>query len=89
MKNFDDKIPSRDFDNFQVLVLVAKTQMYNIPIIWMKYNFVFLSSVQFVNFTEIMSKNKTPVEKETAFALAALMEIPLQYNAVMELGILG
>ena len=89
MKNFDDKIPSRDFDNFQVLVLVAKTQMYNIPIIWMKYNFVFLSSVQFVNFTEIMSKNKTPVEKETAFALAALMEIPLQYKAVMELGILG
>ncbi|XWS10532.1 hypothetical protein CRYUN_Cryun38cG0003400 [Craigia yunnanensis] len=60
MKNFDDKIPSRDFDNFQ-----------------------------FVNFTEIMSKNKTPDEKETAFALAALMEIPLQYKAVIELGILG
>ncbi|KAK6229025.1 hypothetical protein SCA6_017976 [Theobroma cacao] len=60
MKKFDDKIPARDFDNFQ-----------------------------FVNFTEIMLKNTTPDEKETAFALAALMEIPFQYKAVMELGILG
>ncbi|XVE74242.1 hypothetical protein DITRI_Ditri12bG0001300 [Diplodiscus trichospermus] len=60
MKRFDDKIPSRDFDNFQ-----------------------------FVNFTEIMSKNTSSDEKEAAFALAALMEIPLQYKAVMELGILG
>ncbi|KAK8698350.1 hypothetical protein V6N13_114474 [Hibiscus sabdariffa] len=60
MKKFDDKIPARDFDNFQ-----------------------------FVNFTEIMSKNSSPDEKETAFALAALMEIPLQYKAVMELDILG
>ncbi|KAG4189584.1 hypothetical protein ERO13_A08G231500v2 [Gossypium hirsutum] len=60
MKKFDDKIPARDFDNFQ-----------------------------FVNFTEIMSKNTSPDEKEAAFALAALMEIPFQYKAVMELGILG
>ncbi|KAL0009581.1 hypothetical protein SO802_011083 [Lithocarpus litseifolius] len=60
MKNFDDKIPAREFDNFQ-----------------------------FVNFTEIMSKNVSPSEKETAFALAALMEIPIQYQAARELGILG
>ncbi|MBA0573772.1 hypothetical protein Golob_001029, partial [Gossypium lobatum] len=60
MKKFDDKIPAREFDNFQ-----------------------------FVNFTGIMSKNISPKEKETAFALAALMEIPLQYKAVIELGILG
>ncbi|KAL4324551.1 hypothetical protein GQ457_11G011930 [Hibiscus cannabinus] len=60
MKKFDDKIPSRDFDNFQ-----------------------------FVNFTGIMTKNTSQEEKETAFALAALMEIPLQYKACMELGILG
>ncbi|XP_050242570.1 proline-rich receptor-like protein kinase PERK10 isoform X2 [Quercus robur] len=60
MKNFDDKIPQREFDNFQ-----------------------------FVNFTAIMSKNVTPSEKETAFSLAALMEIPIQYKAAMELGILG
>ncbi|XVF33791.1 hypothetical protein REPUB_Repub18cG0001500 [Reevesia pubescens] len=60
MKKFDDKIPARDFDNFQ-----------------------------FVNFTEIMSQNTTQDQKETAFALAALMEIPLQYKAVVELGILG
>lgn len=45
--------------------------------------------VQFVNFTGIMSKNATPSEKETSFALAALMEIPLQYKAAMEFGIVG
>ncbi|GLT67221.1 hypothetical protein SLA2020_395450 [Shorea laevis] len=60
MKKFVDKIPSRDFDNFQ-----------------------------FVNFTDIMSKNKSPSEKEIDFALAALMEIPLQYKATIELGPLG
>ncbi|KAL5714577.1 RING-type E3 ubiquitin transferase [Ranunculus cassubicifolius] len=36
---------------------------------------------QFVNFTKIMSENKDTSKKETAFALAALMEIPLQYKA--------
>ncbi|KAH9676931.1 RING-type domain-containing protein [Citrus sinensis] len=60
MQKFDDKIPAREFDNFQ-----------------------------FVNFTAIMSKNATPSEKETAFALAALMEIPIQYKAAVELGIMG
>ncbi|KAK8497659.1 hypothetical protein V6N13_141274 [Hibiscus sabdariffa] len=60
MKKFDDKIPSRDFDNFQ-----------------------------FVDFTGIMAKYTSQKEKETAFALAALMEIPLQYKACVELGILG
>ncbi|CAI9115699.1 OLC1v1016676C1 [Oldenlandia corymbosa var. corymbosa] len=60
MKKFDDKIPAREFDNFQ-----------------------------FVNFTEIMSKYRSDSEKETAFALAALMEIPLQYKATKEFGLLG
>ncbi|XP_057765225.1 E3 ubiquitin-protein ligase RGLG4 [Salvia miltiorrhiza] len=60
MKKFDDKIPAREFDNFQ-----------------------------FVNFTEIMSKYTSSAEKETAFALAALMEIPLQYKAAREFGLLG
>ncbi|KAI8553224.1 hypothetical protein RHMOL_Rhmol06G0327500 [Rhododendron molle] len=60
MKKFDDKIPARDFDNFQ-----------------------------FVNFTAIMSKDASPSEKETAFALAALMEIPFQYLAALELDLLG
>ncbi|KAK7401592.1 hypothetical protein VNO78_13195 [Psophocarpus tetragonolobus] len=60
MRKFDDRIPARDYDNFQ-----------------------------FVNFTEIMSRNTSPSEKEAAFALAALMEIPFQYKATMEFGILG
>ncbi|XP_071731140.1 E3 ubiquitin-protein ligase RGLG2 [Rutidosis leptorrhynchoides] len=60
MREFDDNIPARDFDNFQ-----------------------------FVNFTEIMSKNVPPIRKETEFALSALMEIPTQYKATIELNILG
>ena len=50
---------------------------------------MFSYCLQFVNFTEIMSNNATPSKKETAFALAALMEIPLQYKAVVELGVTG
>jgi E3 ubiquitin-protein ligase RGLG len=45
--------------------------------------------VQFVNFTSIMSRDTTPQQKESAFALAALMEVPIQYKATMELGMLG
>ncbi|KAG4395940.1 hypothetical protein AAZX31_19G070900 [Glycine max] len=60
MKEFDDNIPARAFDNFQ-----------------------------FVNFTEIMSKSIPPSRKEAAFALAALMEIPSQYKAAIELKLLG
>jgi E3 ubiquitin-protein ligase RGLG len=60
MKEFDDNIPARAFDNFQ-----------------------------FMNFSEIMSKNMPQSRKEAAFALSALMEIPQQYKATVELGILG
>ncbi|KAA8533230.1 hypothetical protein F0562_033237 [Nyssa sinensis] len=60
MKEFDDCIPARAFDNFQ-----------------------------FVNFTEIMSKNVDPLRKQSEFALAALMEIPSQYKATIELNLLG
>ncbi|VVB11595.1 unnamed protein product [Arabis nemorensis] len=56
MRKFDDKLPKREFDNFQ-----------------------------FVNFTEIMSRDLSASAKETAFALAALMEIPYQYQALNEL----
>ncbi|KAF9599778.1 hypothetical protein IFM89_001724, partial [Coptis chinensis] len=35
---------------------------------------------QFVNFTKIMSENNNVGKKEAAFALSALMEIPLQYK---------
>ncbi|VAI14610.1 unnamed protein product [Triticum turgidum subsp. durum] len=44
---------------------------------------------QFVNFTGIMSKKISQSIKETEFALSALMEIPLQYKATLQLGILG
>lgn len=60
MRQFDDNIPARAFDNFQ-----------------------------FVNFTDIMSKNVDPARKEAEFALSALMEIPSQYKATLELGLLG
>lgn len=60
MKEFDDHIPARSFDNFQ-----------------------------FVNFSEIMLKHTTQAKKETDFALSALMEIPLQYRATLDLDLLG
>ncbi|CAM6108211.1 unnamed protein product [Calypogeia fissa] len=60
MRQFDDHIPARSFDNFQ-----------------------------FVNFTEIMAKNVDVPKKEAMFALAALMEIPQQYKATIELELLG
>ncbi|KAK8643493.1 hypothetical protein V6N13_012788 [Hibiscus sabdariffa] len=60
MREFDDNIPARAFDNFQ-----------------------------FVNFTEIMSKNTDSSRKQAEFALSALMEIPSQYKATIELGLLG
>lgn len=60
MRQFDDNIPARAFDNFQ-----------------------------FVNFTEIMSKNMDRSRKEAEFSLAALMEIPSQYKATLELNLLG
>ncbi|KAK0598614.1 hypothetical protein LWI29_036311 [Acer saccharum] len=51
---------------------------------------VIIADGQFVNFTAIMSKNNiTPAAKEAAFALAALMEIPIQYKAAFDFGILG
>jgi E3 ubiquitin-protein ligase RGLG len=42
-----------------------------------------------VNFTEIMSKNMDRPRKEAEFSLAALMEIPSQYKATLELNIMG
>lgn len=45
--------------------------------------------MQFVNFTEIMLKNTPSSKKETEFALAALMEIPAQYKATIDLQLLG
>nr|CAD1831424.1 unnamed protein product [Ananas comosus var. bracteatus] len=60
MREFDDNIPARSFDNFQ-----------------------------FVNFTEIMSKNIPADKKEAEFALGALMEIPSQYKATIDLNLLG
>ncbi|KAJ7967869.1 E3 ubiquitin-protein ligase RGLG2-like [Quillaja saponaria] len=46
-------------------------------------------NLQFVNFTDIMSKNTPKSMKEAEFALAALMEIPSQYKATLALQLLG
>ncbi|KAH3744924.1 calcium-dependent phospholipid-binding protein family protein [Pelomyxa schiedti] len=59
MEEFDDKLPERQFDNFQ-----------------------------FVPFNEIM--NKPNVENyDVEFAIAALQEIPDQYNAIKKCKLLG
>lgn len=44
---------------------------------------------QFVNFTEIMAKNLAHQQKEAAFALAALMEIPSQFKAAVNFNLLN
>nr|ACN85314.1 copine-1 [Oryza brachyantha] len=44
---------------------------------------------QFVNFTDIMSKSIAADRKEAEFALSALMEIPTQYKATLDLQLLG
>jgi len=48
-----------------------------------------LHFMQFVNFTEIMSKSIAADRKEAEFALSALMEIPTQYKATLDLQLLG
>ncbi|KAM0979425.1 hypothetical protein ACFX13_015563 [Malus domestica] len=73
MKEFDDNIPARTFDNFQASIF--RDRGYHLD--------------RFVNFTEIMAKNMDRSRKEAEFALAALMEIPSQYKATLELNILG
>lgn len=44
---------------------------------------------QFVNFTDITRRNTSISKKEADFALAALMEIPSQYKATLDLQLLG
>ncbi|KAL3751814.1 hypothetical protein ACJRO7_012621, partial [Eucalyptus globulus] len=44
---------------------------------------------QFVNYTQIMSMNVDASRQQAEFALAALMAVPSQYKATIELGILG
>lgn len=44
---------------------------------------------QFVNFTDITRRNTSISKKEADFALAALMEIPSQYKATLDLHLLG
>ncbi len=44
---------------------------------------------QFVDFSILMSKPGNKEQKDMTFALAALMEIPFQYQAVLDLGICG
>lgn len=49
----------------------------------------YAGSMQFVNFTQIMSRPIPTSKKEAEFALSALMEIPEQFKAAMSLQLLG
>lgn len=75
-----------------MIFLYNKYNGHNIFSTKAKIDFSFLyllCLLQFVNFTEIMSKNMDRSRKEAEFALSALMEIPDQYKATLELSILG
>jgi len=92
MHQFDDNIPFRAFDNFQVKELNWVTHATDFCPCLTSFSlciFFFFFNMQFVNFTEIMSKHIPASQKEAEFALAALMEIPSQYKATMELQLLG
>ena len=90
MHQFDDNIPARSFDNFQVIVLpiIYNTQQ-NVLVQKINMHGRILHFMQFVNFTEIMSKSIAADRKEAEFALSALMEIPTQYKATLDLQLLG
>ncbi|KAG7954395.1 hypothetical protein I3843_11G014600 [Carya illinoinensis] len=44
---------------------------------------------QFVNFTEMMSRDMDQSQKEAEFSLAGLMKLPSQYRKILELNLLG
>lgn len=87
MKQFDDNIPHRKFDNFQVKYYKPRIaiSLFLLRDMIDDDNCNTLPFSQFVNFTEIMSEHKDAAKKEAAFALAALMEIPFQYKATLSL----
>ena len=91
MHQFDDNIPYRAFDNFQVKDPNWVTHATDFCPCLTSFSlwYMYIYFLQFVNFTEIMSKQVPASQKEAEFALGALMEIPSQYKATMELQLLG
>lgn len=87
MKEFDDNLPERAFDNFQVRIRQGNPVLSGDELL--QFPHIFPMLYQFVNFTDIMSRNVEQSRKEAEFALSALMEIPTQYQATLELDILG
>ncbi|KAL5192352.1 E3 ubiquitin-protein ligase RGLG3 [Glycine soja] len=98
MKYYDDNITERLFDNFQMeirrtgvwhdidkLDSTSANSETNIRGLLVLGRLLIFSSHGFVNFTKIMSENTEASKKEATFALAALMEIPLQYRAAQNI----
>ena len=73
MLEYDDRLPSRRFDNFQFVDFHSATGMFS--------GSSGSSSSKRGNSTKVAKNNSA-----TAFALHAMMEVPDQYRAMRKLG---
>lgn len=92
MEAFDDELPERSFDNFQVS-RIANDLLGDIKEKRMcaeELNlFLFFHELQFVNFTALSNKLiLDPQQREARFALSALMECPFQYKIIQNLNLM-
>eukprot|EP00163_Fabomonas_tropica_P018236 TRINITY_DN324_c0_g1_i2.p1 TRINITY_DN324_c0_g1~~TRINITY_DN324_c0_g1_i2.p1 ORF type:complete len:443 (-),score=119.12 TRINITY_DN324_c0_g1_i2:205-1533(-) len=91
MKEFDDGLPKRKFDNVRIsaLLLPLPLSLSLFPLLSLTHTHTFslpspLHQFQFVNYHEVTANAKFP---EPAFAIAALQEIPDQYKEIRKLNL--